>query len=125
MTQYGDFDFLIVNFPYLSSNIPESPAYGVFVSQLIRYLVTLGLVQNMKIFCSEDLFWFSKLLKQGYSSRTTFRKFPVVLSKSWRVPHVGQELLTLSGKPDFTPFGEFMIYSFAIHMHCVLLNLSV
>ena len=32
-----DFDFPIVNFPYLSSNIPESPAYGVFVSQLIRY----------------------------------------------------------------------------------------
>ena len=32
-----DFDFLIVNFPYLSSNIPEFPAYGVFVSQLIRY----------------------------------------------------------------------------------------
>ena len=24
-----DFDFPIVNFPYLSSNIPESPAYGV------------------------------------------------------------------------------------------------
>ena len=32
-----DFDFPIVNFPYLCSNIPESPAYGVFVSQLIRY----------------------------------------------------------------------------------------
>ena len=28
---------------------------GVFVSQLI---VTLGLVQYMKIFCSEDLVWF-------------------------------------------------------------------
>ena len=27
-----DFDFLIVSFPYLISNIPESPAYGVFVS---------------------------------------------------------------------------------------------
>ena len=26
-------DFPIVNFPYLSSIIPESPAYGVFVSQ--------------------------------------------------------------------------------------------
>ena len=25
-----DFDFRIVNFPYLSSKIPESPAYGVF-----------------------------------------------------------------------------------------------
>ena len=32
-----DFDFPVVNYPYLSSNIPESPAYGVFVSQLIRY----------------------------------------------------------------------------------------
>ena len=25
------------------------------------------------------------------------------------MPHVGQEMLTLSGTPDFTPFGEFMI----------------
>ena len=46
-----DFDFLIVNFPYLSSNIPESPAYGVFC-------LTVTTLQNMKIFCSEDLFWF-------------------------------------------------------------------
>ena len=35
--KHDDFDFPIVNFPYLSSNIPESPAYGVFVIQLIRY----------------------------------------------------------------------------------------
>ena len=27
----------ITNFPFLSSNIPSSPAYGVFISQLIRY----------------------------------------------------------------------------------------
>ena len=27
----------IVNFPFLSSNIPLAPAYGVFASQLIRY----------------------------------------------------------------------------------------
>ena len=32
-----DFDFPIVNCPYLSSNMPESVAYGVFVSQLIYY----------------------------------------------------------------------------------------
>ena len=32
-----DFNFSIVNFTYLCSNIPSSPAYGVFVSQLIRY----------------------------------------------------------------------------------------
>jgi hypothetical protein len=32
-----DFDFAIVNFPFLCSNIPFSPAYGVYVSKLIRY----------------------------------------------------------------------------------------
>ena len=31
-----DFNFHITNFPFLSSNIPSSPAYGFF-SQLIRY----------------------------------------------------------------------------------------
>ena len=34
-----DFDFHIkfVNFPFLQSNIPSSPCYGVYISQLIRY----------------------------------------------------------------------------------------
>ncbi|KAK3094440.1 hypothetical protein FSP39_001782 [Pinctada imbricata] len=32
-----DFNFSITNFPFLISNIPSSPAYGVFISQLIRY----------------------------------------------------------------------------------------
>ena len=32
-----DFNFLIVNFPFICSNIPAAPAYGVYMSQLIRY----------------------------------------------------------------------------------------
>jgi hypothetical protein len=32
-----DFNSSIVNFPYLCSNIPASPAYGVCISQLIQY----------------------------------------------------------------------------------------
>jgi hypothetical protein len=34
-----DFNFLIVNFPFKYSNIPATPAYGVYISQfqLIRY----------------------------------------------------------------------------------------
>ena len=32
-----DFNIHITNRPLLSSNIPSSPAYGVFISQLIRY----------------------------------------------------------------------------------------
>ena len=32
-----DFDFRIVNFPFMDSNIPATPAYGVYISQLVRY----------------------------------------------------------------------------------------
>ena len=35
--KHDDFNFHITNFPFLSGNIPSSPAYGVFISQLIRY----------------------------------------------------------------------------------------
>ena len=37
-----DFNFHITNFPFLSSNIPSSPAYGVFISQL--YTIRPGLL---------------------------------------------------------------------------------
>ena len=35
--KHDDFDFPIVNFPYLFSNLPSGPSYGVYISQLIRY----------------------------------------------------------------------------------------
>ena len=30
------FKFYIVNYPFLDSNIPTKPAYGVYISQLVR-----------------------------------------------------------------------------------------
>jgi hypothetical protein len=38
MKLYGkrdDFNFPIVNFPFICSNIPAAPAYGVYISGLI------------------------------------------------------------------------------------------
>jgi hypothetical protein len=32
-----DFNFKIINFPNMCSNVPASPAYGVYISQLIHY----------------------------------------------------------------------------------------
>ena len=32
-----DFNFPIVDFPFICSNIPSAPAYGVYISQFIRY----------------------------------------------------------------------------------------
>jgi hypothetical protein len=35
-----------VNFPFICSNIPAAPAYGVYISQLIRYSRTCGSYQD-------------------------------------------------------------------------------
>ena len=32
-----DFNFEIVNFPVLDADVPRSPSYGVYISQLIRF----------------------------------------------------------------------------------------
>ena len=31
------FNFLIMTFPFIYSNIPAAPAYGLYLSQLVRY----------------------------------------------------------------------------------------
>ena len=73
-----DFDFPIVNFRYLSRNIPESPVYGFFVSQLM-----LGFVRNMNIFCSDDLFCF-KVIEAGLFFTETSDYFSEILWSSYR-----------------------------------------
>ena len=32
-----DFNFEIVNFPFLDGDVPRSPSYSVYISQLIRF----------------------------------------------------------------------------------------
>ena len=41
-----DFNFPIVNFPFMCSNIPAAPAYGVYISQLIQYSRACGSYQD-------------------------------------------------------------------------------
>ena len=35
--KWDEFDFEIVNFPFLDGDVPCSPSYGVYISQLIRF----------------------------------------------------------------------------------------
>jgi hypothetical protein len=41
-----DFNFPIVNIPFICSNIPAAPVYGVYISQLIRYCRACGSYQD-------------------------------------------------------------------------------
>ena len=70
-----DFNFHITNFPFLSSNIPSSPVYGVFISQLIRYARASS---SYEYFILRTMRLSNKLLGQGYVKerlRSSLRKF--------------------------------------------------
>ena len=70
-----DFDFEIVNFPFLDGGVPRSASCGVCVSQLIRFAGASGCVAD---FSARSELLTQKLLKQGYryhKLRKTFSKF--------------------------------------------------
>ena len=43
----GDFDFDIVNFPFLDGDVPRRPSYGVYISQLIRFARVCSQVERL------------------------------------------------------------------------------
>ena len=57
----NDSDFEIVNFPFLDGDVPRSPSYGVYISQLIRFA---RVCSNIDDFNNKTLFMTAKLLKQ-------------------------------------------------------------
>ena len=80
-----DCNFHITNFPFLSSNIPSSPAYGVFIQQLIRYARACSSYES---FILKAARLSSKLLGQGYvleRLKSSLRKFYGDLIKHYEV----------------------------------------
>ena len=70
-----DFNFEIVNFPFLDGDLPRSPSNGVYISQLIRFA---RVCSNVDDFNNRKSFLTAKLLKQGYryhKIRKAFSKF--------------------------------------------------
>ena len=67
-----DFNFPIVNFPFICSNISAAPAYGVYISQLIRYSRACSSYQDRRLLLTR------KLLNQGFllvKLKSSLRKF--------------------------------------------------
>ena len=57
-----DFDFPIVNFPFLDGDIPFTSSYGIYISQLVRFRRSCTKVSDFK----RNLSLTEKLLKKGY-----------------------------------------------------------
>ena len=68
--KWDDFDFDIVNFPFLDGDVPWRTSYVVYISQLIRFARASS---NLN-----DFNYRAKLLRQGYryfKLRKAFSKF--------------------------------------------------
>ena len=70
-----DFDFDIVNFPFLDGAVPRSRSHGVYISQLIRFARVSSHVDD---FNTRNKVLTEKLLRKGYryhKIRKAFSKF--------------------------------------------------
>ena len=70
-----DFDFDIVNFPFLDGDVPRSTSYGVYISQLICFTRVSSHIDD---FNTRNKVLIAKLLRQGYryhTRRKAFSKF--------------------------------------------------
>ena len=67
-----DFDFDIVNFPFLDGDVPRRASYGVYISQLIRFARVCDHVAD---FNARNKCLTAKLLQQSYRYHTSKNLF--------------------------------------------------
>ena len=67
-----EFDFDIVNLPFLDGDLPRRPSNGVYISQLIRFARVCSHVDD---FNTRNKCLTAKRLKQGYKYHTLRKAF--------------------------------------------------
>ena len=106
-----DFNFEIVNFPFLYGDVPCSPSYGVYISQLIRFA---RICSNVDDFNNRNLFLTAKVLKQGYRDhkiRKAFTKFYHRHSELIVKYNIGLKTLLQQGISEPVFYGD-LVYKF-------------
>ena len=98
-----DFDFDIVNFPFLDGYVPHSTSYGVYISQLIRFARVASHVDD---FDTRNKVLTAKLLRQGYRYHKIRKAFSKFYRRHFDIVskyNVGLKTLLLHGlsEPEF------------------------
>ena len=70
------FNFKIIHFADMCSNVPASPAYGAYISQLIRYARASS---NYSYFLKRHLYLRNRLLDQDYEKIRLIRSLKNVI----------------------------------------------
>ena len=105
-----DFNFEIVNFPFLDGDVPCSPSYGVYISQLIRFARVCSDVDD---FNNRNLFLTAKLLKQDiikfekhFKSKFYYRHSELIVKYN-----IGSKTLLQQGISEPIFYGD-LVYKF-------------
>jgi hypothetical protein len=106
-----DFNFPIVNLPFICSNIPAAPAYGVYISHLIRYYRACGTYQD---FLDRGFVLTRKQLNQGFLLVQLESRFEILvvatmtsLTAMEYLCHNGRRICSSCGK-HFPVLSSFM-----------------
>ena len=78
----NDFGFEIINYPDIRGNAPKKPAYGVFISQLVRFCSINKSVHHFK---RDVKILVQKLLLKGFSSAGLYAKFRQYCQRNLKV----------------------------------------
>ena len=103
-----DFEFEIVNFPFLDGDDPRSTSYGANLSQLIRFARASSHVAD---FNTRNKLLTQTLLKQGYQFhklRKTFSKFYRRYYELISKFQIGLKSLLRQGPSEPEFYGDFM-----------------
>ena len=78
----NDFGFEIINYPDIRGNIPKTPSYGVFISQMVRFCHINKSVHNFK---RDVTTLVNKLCSQGFSKSRLLIKYKLFCMKNIQV----------------------------------------
>ena len=106
-----DFDFDIVNFPFLDGDVPRSASYGVYISPHIRFARVSSHVDDVS---TRNKVLAAKLLRQGYGYHKLRKAFSKFYRRHFDIVskyNVGLKTLLLQGlsEPEF--YGD-LVYKF-------------
>ena len=106
-----DFDFDIVNFPFLDGDNPRSASYGVYISQLIRFARVSSHVDD---FNTRNKVLTAKLLRQGYRYHKLRKAFSKFYRRHFDIVskyNVGLKTLLRQGLSEPELYGD-LVYKF-------------
>ena len=103
LNKRDDFDFDIVNCPFLDGDVPCSTCYGVYISQRIRFARVSSHVDD---FNTRNKVLTAKLLRQGYRYHKLCKAFSSFYRRHFDLVskyNVGLKTLLLQGlsEPEF------------------------